>query len=77
MISLKTFATDLLIFFVGQLRILARVRNLGRCAPADQNVQNLYYHIIDPSFQSKAVLTFEFITTRRVLSNRQIPFQAL
>ena len=35
----------------------------------------------DPSFlsplQSKAVLTFEFITIRRVLSNREIPFQAL
>ena len=36
----------------------------------------------DPSFlsplQSKAVLTFEFIMiTRRVLSNREIPYQAL
>ena len=35
----------------------------------------------DPSvlspLQSKAVLIFEFIKTRRVLSNRKIPFQAL
>ena len=41
----------------------------------------LIFSLCDPSvlspLQPKAVLIFEFIKTRRVLSNREIPFQAL
>ena len=42
-------------------------------------IKYIYYKVYNPSFksplQSKARLTFEFITWR-VLSNREIPYQA-